>query len=89
MLRVDDFLSSLPLLVCRSARLFSGCNTSFRSWDENPCGQSIPETISQLLSDLLREYSRPWLLQRENGTRQRHRLHRAHLRMQPGQTPPS
>lgn len=29
MLRVDDFLSSLSLLVCRSARLFSGCNTSF------------------------------------------------------------
>jgi hypothetical protein len=33
-------------------------------WDENPCGQSIPETISWLRSDLLREYSRPWLLRR-------------------------
>jgi hypothetical protein len=29
MLRVDDFLSSLSLLVCRSSGLFSGCNTSF------------------------------------------------------------
>ena len=35
--------------------------------DENPRDQDIPETISRLLSHRLREYSRPWLLQRKNG----------------------
>ena len=40
-------------------------------WDENPRGQSIPETISWPLSDLLREHSRPCCSSARMGTRHR------------------
>ena len=90
MLRVDDFLSSLLFLVCRPAGLLTGCHTSFLGVTRNFAVKIFPKQSAGCYRICCASIpARRGCFSAGMGTQQRHRLHRAHLRMAPRQTRPS